>query len=542
MTSGAFMKPLHNHLIVAVLLAVLLIQGMGAAAYYSPTTDETAYIGGAYYHWKTGNFSMVREHPPLTRILAGAPLTLLNLNYPEGDWNNSQQAELGKQFLYESGNDLDTVLFFARLPTILLSVLLGFFLFLFAKTLYGYRAGVFALFLYVFESTVLGHSSLATTDLAPALFIFLSMFAFWHFVRNPRPRNALLFAAAFGLAQISKFTALYLIPITFVLALLFMHRKLLSLRNVALLGAATLVVSLLVINAAYLFQGTGKALTDSIRAERIEAHANGPLKPLILAVARTPLPLPEDYMIGFSSTVLHDLSGHSAFFLGQYSRTGWWYYFPVAFVLKVSVALLVFIMLAALAFRRHGFEKERSAEYIAIAFVLMFFGISLFSHINIGIRHMLPTFPFIFLLCSKAVKYAKDARLFFALAALYALSTLIIAPHYLSHFTEPIGSNGYQYLADSNNDWGQDLKGLAQYLERNNISDIRLTYFGTAPPEYYGIRYTNLTCEPAAGIVAISTNYLQHVFESNRSCFSWLALHTPAGKAGYSIFIYNITA
>ena len=173
----------------------------------------------------------------------------------------------------------------------------------------------------------------------------------------------------------------------------------------------------------------------------------------------------------------------------------------------------------------------------------MFFAIHIFSSINIGIRHILPIFPFVLFLVSKSVKYIKinsqEFRVYLILAVIFALSSLSAAPHYISFFNEAIGSNGYMYALDSNYDWGQDLNGLSDYIAANDISDLKLKYFGTASPEYYGISYTELECGETSGTIAISAQHLQEVSPGERGCYSWLMSHTPINRVG-SIFVYRI--
>ncbi len=542
-------KDRNCYLIALFLLAIFLIESLYAITYYSPTFDETAYLGASYYYWKTGNITVVKEHPPLTRILAGAPLVLLNPDYPGGEWNNSQQMRLGETFLYEIGNDLDSILLVSRLTTVALSMILGFSLFFFAKNIYGIKAGVFALFLYAFEVTIIGQGSLATTDLAITLFMFLTMYAFWHFTKEPSYKNAFLASIFFALAQLSKFTGLYLVPILFVLLAFFLYKKSLQLRHAVMLIAVIAVTSVLIINMFYLFQGTGKALTDTISADRIEKYiTDHPLKPIIMAVVKTPLPLPQYYVVGISDSIFHNISGHKTFFLGEYSQYGWWYYFPVVFLLKVSVFLLAFIAISSYVFYKKCFEKGHlaNAEHIAIAFILMVFLLNTFSHINIGVRHVLPVFPFIIFLCAKSIKYI-DNRYIYVIAILYALSSIMAAPHYMSFFNEVVGSeNGYKYSADSNIDWGQDIKAAFIWLNESQIRSVSHRVQGEMSANYYaniyGINATQMNCTPVTGVVMISVAHYHdmHNIGGNYDCFDWVKGHELIKRIGNSIFIYRI--
>ena len=548
----------HYYVVAFFLLAVMFAESLFAMTSYSITADETTHIGSSYYYWKAylkgGNVTLQMDNPPLTRIISGFPLLILDLNYPEGNWkdgtyNNSYR--FGEHLLYKIGNDTEAILFFSRLPIIILSLILGYSIFLFASKIYDYRAGIFALFLYVFEPTIIGHNSLFTTDMAVTAFMLFTIFALWRFVVNPDYKNAVIVGVFFVLSLMTKLTALFLVPIIFLLLVIFTYKKLLKSRQALALIIILIVLSLVLINSFYLFRGFGKALTDNIGKDRIERRiADNPLKPIILAVVDVPMPLPESYILGLSDQILHQLSGYPAFLLGEYSRLGWWYYFPAAFVLKISVFLLIFISFSMFIFYKKGFEKgnARIAEYMAIAFITIFFAINLFSHIDLGVRILLPVFPFIILLCSKPVKYIRHHHVYVILALLYVASSLLASPNYISFFNEVIGSeNGYMYLSGSNIDWGQDVKNAFLWLREHGINEISYRVQGSSSVPYYAGKYnitaTELkTCTPAQGYIVISSDmYIDvHNLDGNHSCFNWVKKHELITRIGHSIFVFKV--
>lgn len=133
-----------------------------------------------------------------------------------------------------------------------------------------------------------------------------------------------------------------------------------------------------------------------------------------------------------------------------------------------------------------------------------------------------------------------------------------MAPHQLAYFNELVGGpdRGYRYLLDSNLDWGQDLRGVKEYMDRENVPIIYLSYFGTAPPSYYGIRYQfvpgtwplewpvqteRVPADTARKLLAISVNNLQDLLNPSYPLFEWLREREPIAKIGYSIFIYDLT-
>jgi hypothetical protein len=217
---------------------------------------------------------------------------------------------------------------------------------------------------------------------------------------------------------------------------------------------------------------------------------------------------------------------------------------------------------ASLIFYRAGARLgRREAIFLLTPVILLFLALSQ-SQVNIGLRHILPIYPFLFVLASRLVTIRRGRWLthFITVAALVvtAISSLRIAPHQLAYFNEIVGGpdQGYHYLSDSNLDWGQDLKGLKAYMEKEKLDIIYLSYFGTAPPEYYGLRYQYVpgswplewpppddeVPETASRkILAISVYNLQDVANAYNPLFRWLWSRRPVAKIGYSIFVYDLT-
>lgn len=246
------------------------------------------------------------------------------------------------------------------------------------------------------------------------------------------------------------------------------------------------------------------------------------------------------YPKGLTHVTLHSSLGHWAYLIGERSFTGFWYYFFVAFFFKTQIPLMIFIIITLFYVQK----KELYNESFIIVPILLFFIISMSNKINIGVRHILPVYPFMFLFVSRLIDIKKLKWMVVILSLWYLISALLIYPHYLAYFNEFAGgpNNGHKYLIDSNIDWGQDLKGLKEYLVKNNINEkIYLGYFGKDSPEYRKIIYEQMPCYPVKGIVAISVNLLQGLDEEQELCSSWLKNHKPIKKIGYSIFVYNIT-
>jgi len=240
----------------------------------------------------------------------------------------------------------------------------------------------------------------------------------------------------------------------------------------------------------------------------------------------------------------HSTKGHPSFLNGQHSEQGWWYYFIYAFMIKTPIPTIIFTIISIVLFTKLR-TKNIIDEFIIIIPILLINIVFFFNHINIGLRHILLMYPFLFIFVSKITKRKQFfwKGIIAALSIWYILSALFIFPHYLAYFNEFVEGpdNGHNYLIDSNIDWGQDLKGLKQWIDKNNIGKINLAYFGNDNETYRKINYQQLQCAPTKGIIAISVNLLQGIEKDQIKCSQWLKEFKPIEKIGYSIFIYNIT-
>jgi hypothetical protein len=381
-----------------------------------------------------------------------------------------------------------------------------------------------------------------TTDIGAALFIFLTVYLLWEYLRSPRWWLLGLVSVATGLALVSKFSTILLIPLI-----------------VLLLGA-----SLLIDSGARAFVPVTQRQTPS-KFKILEATT--PLFVMVffvLAIVSLAYFFQglSPWLFGLKRFMALAQEGQPAFLLGEYSYVGWWYYFLVAFLIKTPLGSLILIGASLLFYRAGNSLGRREAIFILLP-VIVIFVLTGLSKVNIGSRHILPVYPFLFVLASRLATVRFRQRwlaplLLGAPLLLTAVSAIRISPHQLAYFNELVGGpdQGYRYLSDSNIDWGQDLKGLKAYMEKERLPIIYLSYFGTAPPSYYGIRYQyvpgNWPLERSLPrfkvpdtaqrkILAISVTNLQDVGNPHAPLFRWLWTRTPIAKIGYSIFVYDLS-
>ncbi len=488
-----------------VLFLVLFLQLILSAAFVGITFDEAAHILAGYSYWLTGDFSLNQEHPPVMKLLAGIPLLFLKPAFPAGE---TDQWRLGQQFFFEKNNNPDTILFLARLPIIIITLLLALFVYLWAQQLYGRSAGLFALFLLTFEPNILAHGILVTTDVGVTAFLFIMLYFFWRWLAQPSWKNTLICAMVLGLTLSAKFSGIYALPI--LAALLFMHvyaRKKHKARPVFIRFVTLVLLALLVLSATYFF-------------------------------VHTPT-----YVNGLKTVIQQSQQGRHSFLFGEYSTKGWWYYFPLAFLIKTPVPLFFLLVLSVFFPSR----KHTLKEAFLLIPVLFWFVIFSFNHMNIGLRHVLPVYPFLIVFASRFVGTKFVAQRFVRVGLGFlgfwlVASSVFLFPNYLSFFNELIGgpSQGDKYLIDSNIDWGQNLKGLKHWMDVNNITTISLAYFGQDNPAFRGIHAQSFLCYPTKGVVAISATFLRGFTEQQKQCARWLHTRIPLARIGYSMYVYSI--
>jgi hypothetical protein len=262
------------------------------------------------------------------------------------------------------------------------------------------------------------------------------------------------------------------------------------------------------------------------------------------------------YLEGAIWQVAHASRGHDAFFLGQYSSNGWLLYFPAAMLFKTPIPTLVLIMAGLAGVLRRG---DRYAIAALVVFPLLFITVTALSYVNIGLRYILPAYPPMMVaagvLGSKAWLRRWQA-VPLVMVMVTAISVVRLAPNMLAYFNEAVGGplHGPALLTDSNIDWGQDLKGLAEYQSAHGLTTIYFAPFSIFPPETYGVAAELLPSYPlgfSAGplivpengrqVLAVSVTTLHGVYIAQHDFYHWLFPRKPFARVGYSILLYDIT-
>ncbi len=586
-------------LLASVTLAFFSLRGDSAIM------DEVAHLPAGYSYIVKQDMRLNPEHPPLLKDLAGlsvwgwSKITGNKINFPDNykAWTQdiNGQWDFGSYFMYQAGNNADAMLFWGRLPFLLLMLLLGFFVFRWAKELYGDKAALLATVLYAFSPTVLAHCRFVTTDVGAATAFFIALYYFSHWLKTPDWKNTAKAGLIFGLALLAKFSTVLLIPAFILLTLVYVflkekEQKFITrfsnyfgkLLSLGLVGIIFVVIPVYLFHVWHYPAGLQQRDIDFILGSS-PVHLVSSLlhwmagKPVLRALAQ--------YLFGVAMVFQRALGGNTTYFMGEVASLGWKSYFPITYLIKETLALHLLTLIAFFYFlknlycgrnNQHNFAlwlKSVFPQLSMLTVVVIYWYTSVFSaNLNIGVRHILPTFPFIYLLVSGQISlwlnddtcvsncFLNNSRFKKGLVAFIlafgVASVVAVYPSFLAYFNESIGGpqNGYKYTVDSNLDWGQDLKRLKTWADQNGVDKIYLDYFGGSSPDYYfgnralvwhgHYQREQLT---QSNYLALSMTYRQNdlgrptsSFNGKNGYYRWLENLEPVAKIGQSIWVYKI--
>ena len=517
--------------LVTLLFGLFAFQLWFHATRTSATIDESPHIFAGYRYWQCGDFGVNPEHPPLLKLLAAIPLVSKDVIQPSwecGTKITSSDESYSAGNLFLAKNNPDNIVIPARLSAALMSLFLALIIFLAAREMFGNWEAVVALGLLAFEPNIIAHGSLVTTDMAVAATMFAAFYAFYRYRKNPTWIRFLIVGLATGATLASKHSGILILPIIF---LLFVADFFFSRRMEIETGvrrrffpriaafAGIFVIALGVLWAFYGFRydavpndSQPPALVASIFDGAPPEILNSPVVKTMRNVARI---FPESYAAG----LFYIMRGGNRpmFLLGEIYPTARWFYFPVAFSIKTSVALLVSLALSLLTIGLYRTCRREMLFLLLPAF--LFFAVSLTSGLNIGVRHILPVYPFFIVaaaagICYWSRKYSFARYFLIALLIFHAVAAFRTAPNYLAFANDFWGgtNNTYRLLSDSNVEWGQNYKLVREYVARENIQDCRIAAFGAGEmvrayqpcglmPNDYGWNFTEQLVEPIPPVV-----------------------------------------
>ncbi len=456
-------------IIIGLILSFMAVVSLLNAWNDSAIFDETAHIGAAYSYLDQREIRLNPEHPPIIKNLSAFPLLFLNLNFDinqpfwtgqlKNKWDEGQWAS-GRHILYQAGNNPDKIIFWARVPIVLLSLILGWFLFKWGRELAGTIAGLIALALYAFDPNILGHNHFVTTDLGIAAFFVFAFYFYLRFIKNPDRKNTLLAGLFLGLLMVAKFSFFVAFPVFGLVTVLYplmrssdsknlVLGKLRSLGEYIVKGALIFLLAMLVVWVFYAFNTS--RMSPETTAKVIDANfsptdsnektvrTNQALHWLNANALTRPLTV---FGIGTGYVFRRVAGGNGAYFLGEVSNQAFPLYFPVVFAIKEPLpSLLLFtsaflialggIMAGIWRFAGNApgnnarnisrFFRSHITEISLLLFIAIYTYISVTGNLNIGFRHLFPILPFVYLLTARTLaRLLKNIAPFHKALASYA--------------------------------------------------------------------------------------------------------------------------
>lgn len=582
-------------IIIGTIIAVSVVLAIASAWNDSVIVDEVPHIGAGYSYLVKHDYRLNPEHPPLAKELAALPLLFLNLNqnaFQQKFWTTdvNGQWDFGRFLMFNSSNDADLIKHLVKLPMLIFFVLSAILIFKWSRKLYGDVGAYMALLLFSFSPTVIAHSRFVTTDM-PALFgVLAASYFFLKYLNAPDRKNLIIASLVFGVALLLKFSTFLLVPYFLILAFFWGLRKDFSFLVKTIYRTILIFVIgfVVVVWPVYYYSSYNyppqRQYADTV--QNMLSFSNKKLantviwasdKPVIRAAGQYGLGL---LMVGQRAT-----GGNTTYFLGEVSNRGWHKYFPIVYFIKEPLPWWGLVVLAVLflgwqtgkpsrqSFGRFwGWVNNHFTEFAMILWLVIYWTTSIRSNLNIGVRHLLPTFPFAIMLVSgqisRIINWARQAGQKVLTAVILTVSfflswqvleSLNVYPFYLTYFNQTVGgpSGGYRFVVDSNLDWGQDLLRLSRWVKQNDIQRIETDYFGWAGPVYYlGGSFVGLNVDKYAGRedfvarnqsdgwLAVSATFIQNSVgpkeRPNANNYLWLKREKPVTVIGNSIFVYRL--
>lgn len=541
-------------LILTVMAAVLIRQ----AWTFGVTVDEPSHLLSAHLYWRGEDRLKPRDMPPLIKIAGGWPSIVLGIPVPyeRPSWLGQHEWHIANDMIDLMKAGIQRTFFWCRLPLIIFPLATAALLW-WGRRLFSPPVGLLLAYAFALEPTALGHGALFKNDHAATFAYLLFWFRAWKFWTIPRLMNAVWLGLALLTALLAKMSLLILIPLA--PAIILLRPGKLSIRALAM---AVLVLTIAYAGVLSAYQWEFRRISE-VELEALARDRDVPAVFLPAAQIFRWLPASSAMWDGAISLMHSSGSPGPIYLLGNIYPNGSLWYFPLALAVKVPRALQVLVILGAvqalLEFRRRGFPPTFLFWLLP---PILYIGLASLSGLQLGIRLILPALPFGLLVAGTAIDWLARHRPI-VVAVLFLLltwSVVRVYPYPIAYFNTWADGpdNGIRYLSDSNLDWGQDLPALATLVRNARIGKLKLSYFGTdspwrffsdtqlalVPPPWTPELVSGPELTPSPGYYAVSATLLPgHFFAPEyRNYFRFFRERRPFAKAGYSIFLYHISA
>ena len=522
----------HQSAVVIALILIASLRIISTYTVFNHTSDEPAHIASGMEWLDQHVYGYEYQHPPLTRVMVAIGPYLAGARA-------KRQPDMfieGTAILYD-GDHYDQRLALARAGNLPFFWLACWMVFLWGRRVLGGVGAVIAVLIFTMIPTVLAHAGLATTDIGVTACLAAALYATVQFAVSPNVRTAAFAGVAGGLTVLSKFSALVYFPAAIALvAVVWIIRTHPTIKQLARdlydrlpWTGLSLAIAFLIVWAGYRFS-FGAPSGMHVR-----------------------LPFPELYS-GVQEVAAHNSKGHLSYLLGQVRLDGWWYFFPVVLAVKLPIALMALIAVGAVAKTpmRVAPERESWPFGIAIAIPAAMLAVAMSARINLGLRHILPMFPFLALIGAAGVmalarSTSRSVRWMLVVAIVWLCGTSLAAhPDYLPYFNAFAGDEPENIVVDSDLDWGQDIKRLAMRLRELNVTFVTFKPTIVADLDKQGFpqhqRGSMDGPSPGWNAVQISEWKLERMgFElSQLDSKTWPDAMKPTERVGHSILLYYV--
>ncbi|HSX45277.1 MAG TPA: glycosyltransferase family 39 protein [Candidatus Saccharimonadales bacterium] len=472
--------------LVVLLLGIFASLSLIESSHESATADEVSHIPAGISYVQTDDFRINSEHPVLIKYLSGLSAQFvahpkLDTNWPS--FKNDQEYDFGRHLLYFTpGNDADKIVFWGRLPVLILAMSLGLVIFFWAQSMFGATVGLLALAFYSLDPSMIAFSHLVTFDLPMAAFVAAMAYCLWLAYQKHASWKYKLAGLFLGLALATKISAVSAVVMLLILlipaALKFKQTQRERLRFYFNHLGLVYLSAFITVWLTYLV----------IQGSKVWQHANL---------------LPGS----FTESLYQGLRRYGAYkpmYLGgYYSNSGQVWFFPGSFIIKSTLVVLLVTVCGLIYVKKNKYYRLSNTMMFLVLPIVVTLVLVMETQFAVGLRLIFVIYPFLFILLGRAgyllIKNYKHGYSWLALGAAYYVFTLASAyPNYLAYSNELFGGrkNSYRYLADSNLDWGQGLKQLKAYTDKHCISNLPIIYFGMAEPAYYGFKTIDIGIAP----------------------------------------------
>lgn len=411
-----------------------------------------------------------------------------------------------------------------RFMSLLIGIMIMWVLYAFGTHLYDRRAGLLAAFFFSICPNSLANASFSSTDIYSVLVVLLTVYLYWRCRQDGKKRHFFILAFVVAMGQVTKQSMSYLYLLLPLMLWVTGDYQRLRWRDVLKGLSFFLFIQWLVINAVYYFY-------HSFAPVESYSFLSGTFRDVQQFLpAGIRVPFPEPYVTGLDQALYYNqlgggIWGESCFgkvtILGKsFTGEGIWYYYLVTLFYKTPVTLLIFIAAAVLSKGRSLYQKTILLLPVLFFMVVM----SVFYHVQAGVRHIIFIYPFLFLLSAGWVTHTMNTRWRWAIylgLAFWMVSVGRYWSQFYPYTNELVWDkkNAWKWVGHANLDIHQGYQAASKFLEAN--SEVQML------PE-----------QPRSGKFLVSVNDYLDIWNTGK--FNWIRKHPVSGEVAFTWLVIEV--